>query len=263
MKADDSGKYLRGKENAMNHLNTIVLFVMGTACGSLITCVSDRIIADEDWIRGRSHCDHCRHVLRPLDLIPVLSWILLKGRCRYCHEKIPVHSTVIEILTGVLFVLLYLKEKKWNPMLFRNLILVVLCMGISLIDWKKMIIPDGFIIAGIMNWLSFAFVSRDCIQYCIDGITGAILISGMVLSIALIMNRILGRESLGGGDLKLLFVISLYTGAFAGMLVLFLSCLSGLFCILAMKRDRIPFAPSICLAAYLVFLVGKEMTALF
>ncbi|MBR4162691.1 MAG: prepilin peptidase, partial [Solobacterium sp.] len=148
---------------------SVFLFITGTVFGSFITCTAYRIAAGEDWTKGRSHCDNCGHVLNAQDLVPVLSYLFLKGKCRYCGTKIPPDSTIVEILTGILFVLMFLKDCTLDLILLRNLILVVLCIGLSLVDLQKYIIPDGFVLAGIVNWAVFGIFSSDWKAYYLSG----------------------------------------------------------------------------------------------
>ncbi len=87
----------------------LVIFMIGTCFGSFISCMSHRYMTHES-ILGRSHCDYCGHTLHVLDLIPVLSYILLKGQCRYCHHKLNKSLLVHELIAGFLFVLFYIHD---------------------------------------------------------------------------------------------------------------------------------------------------------
>ena len=87
----------------------LLIFMIGTCFGSFISCMSYRYITHES-ILGRSHCDYCGHTLHVLDLIPVLSYILLKGQCRYCHHKLNKSLLVHELTAGFLFVLFYIHD---------------------------------------------------------------------------------------------------------------------------------------------------------
>ena len=85
-----------------------LLFMSGASLGSFAYCAAIRIVRKEDWTRGRSHCDACGHTLSFFDLIPVFSYMFLKGRCRYCHARIPLSSLLSEVTGGILSVLLYI-----------------------------------------------------------------------------------------------------------------------------------------------------------
>src|SRR5581483_4356225 len=83
------------------------LAMLGLVFGSFVNALVDRIHAKQSWVKGRSHCDHCNHVLGPLDLIPLISWLSLGGKCRYCKKPISSHNPLIELATGLWFVLSY------------------------------------------------------------------------------------------------------------------------------------------------------------
>src|SRR3989344_3248327 len=87
-------------------MSSIFLFIFGTAIGSFLNVLIDRLPREES-IMGRSHCEYCKKILSPIDLIPVLSFLFLKGKCRYCGKKLSLQYPGIEILTGVLFVLIF------------------------------------------------------------------------------------------------------------------------------------------------------------
>ena len=87
----------------------LLLFMIGTCFGSFISCMSHRYMTHES-ILGRSHCDYCGHTLHVFDLIPVLSYILLKGQCRYCHHKLDMSLLVHELTAGFLFILFYIHD---------------------------------------------------------------------------------------------------------------------------------------------------------
>ena len=235
---------------------SFILFIFGTVFGSFINCVAGRIVEGRDWIRGKSICESCKHELEPLDLIPVLSYIFLKGKCRYCGTKLSPRYMLTELFLGTCFVLCFLSRKTVDYRLFRDLILIVILLGLSLVDLDSYIIPDGFIIAGIINWLVSIFFVKDRLSYVKSGLIGAFAISGGVLILSLIMDKILGKETLGGGDIKLLFMVCLYTGTYKGLFLLFLSCVIGLLFVLLLKKEKIPFGPSISMAVFVVMLCG-------
>lgn len=244
-------------DNILLAFVSAVLFILGTIFGSFINCTAGRIVAGEDWIRGKSHCEHCNHELGVLDLVPVLSYVFLGGRCRYCHTRLPIRYLLSEILMGILFVWRFLRFGILDYMLARDLVFIAILFGLSLVDLDSYIIPDGFIIAGIVNWLLAVFFVSDRKDYLLRGLAGGLLIGGMVLCLSLVMDKILKKESLGGGDVKLLFMVCLYTGAFQGLFLLFLSCVTGLLFVILLKERKIAFGPSISIAAFVVLLYGQ------
>jgi len=236
----------------------VLLFVLGAVLGSFINCSAFRIVRGEDFVKGRSHCPSCGHELGTLDLIPVLSWLMLGGKCRYCGTKISPRYFLTETLCGVCFVLVGLHYRTMDPYIIRDCALVVILLGLSLVDLDIYEIPDGFQIAGIINWLIFLpFAEEGWLSALKSGLLGAVCIGGGILLISLIMDKVLGRESLGGGDVKLLFVVSLYLGLAGGLLNLIVSCIIGLLFVVILHKDRIPFGPSISIATFITLLIGS------
>ena len=236
-----------------------VLFCFGTVFGSAINCMASRIVANESWVSGKSHCEHCGHELGFFDLFPVLSYVFLGGKCRYCHKHISARYVLVEIFCGLSFVLLFLRNRTLDYTLLEYIILTIILFGLSLVDLDSYIIPDGFIIAGIINWLIFGLFATDKKAYYLSGLIGGFCIGGFILVMSLVMDHILKKESLGGGDIKLLFIVCLYTGPFKGLLLLFLSCLIGLFFVVLLKERKIAFGPSISIATFLVLLYGDRL----
>ena len=150
-------------------MSNLFLFIFGTAIGSFLNVLIDRLPREES-INGRSHCEYCKKTLSPLDLIPVLSFILLKGRCRYCHKRLSVQYPLIELLTGTIFVWVFVSfivipskegiqnvldsRLRGNDFIISNLIQLVIYLSmvsclivIFFIDLKNQIIPDEMQIA--------------------------------------------------------------------------------------------------------------------
>jgi leader peptidase (prepilin peptidase)/N-methyltransferase len=253
---------------------SILTFILGSVFGSFINCVAWRISHHEKWWTGRSHCAVCNHPLGILDLIPVFSWICLRGRCRYCGEKISPRYMLTEIFSGGAFLGLLFYYGDLNLMFFRSLGLFVVLLGLSLVDLESYEIPDGFIIFGIVWWLFFqildavgktakssggfrfsAFFNEflgSSYMNLLAGFTFALAL----LVLSLIMDRVLKKESLGGGDIKLLFMANLYLGFGSGLFALILACLIGLLFVAVLKKSKIPFGPSISMATMIGLLAG-------
>ena len=234
-------------------IKIFLLFGLGSIAGSFYHCMAMRIINGEDWKSGRSHCDLCGHVLTVGDLIPIISFLLLKGRCRYCREKLSFKYLLIEVFLGFIYVLTYLCFQSINISLFCLLNLFGLLLGLSLVDLETDIIPDGFIIMGVINWFISAIFCLN-LRYAIWRTVEAFLLAGMVYLLAWLMNKINKKENFGGGDIKLIFVIGLYTGFYYGVWVLLGSCLIGLVYVLRVKKRRIPFGPFLSVSAMFVLL---------
>ena len=159
-------------------MSNIFLFFLGTIIGSFLNVLIDRLPREES-IMGRSHCDHCKKTLSPIDLIPVLSFLFLKGKCRYCGKKLSLQYPGIEILTGVLFVLIYNFK-----FLISNYAIVSCLIVIFFIDLKKQIIPDEMQITLFVTVL---------LSKIIMGITGTALgytiVEGLVVLLPILQKK--------------------------------------------------------------------------
>ncbi len=234
-----------------------ITFLFGACIGSFTDCMVWRIMNHESVWRGRSHCDTCNHPLGIMDLIPIFSFLLSRGRCRYCKDKISCESTLVECFLGMAFVALMVRFDV-SVMAFRSMAFVTILTGLSLIDLKTFEIPDRFHYAAILLFLGTFFLHpyRESLYGLL---TGCIFSCGM-LFLSLLFDRINGTESLGGGDIKLFFIIGLFLQhPFLGLLHLILSCCLGLAFSLYIKKERIPFGPSISLAAFITLLFGEPL----
>lgn len=228
----------------------VLAFILGSVFGSFLNCVSDRIIAHEKWWTGRSKCDACGHELGILDLFPVFSYLFLKGKCRYCGTKLSSTYMFSELGLGILFVVMVLVHGTLDLTLLKDLGLVTCLYGLSLSDLKSYEIPDGFILTGIIWWLLFGFDPK--------GLAAGSVIAGSVLLLSLLMDKILKKESMGGGDIKLFFVVGLYLGLYGSLFNLILACLFGLLLVVILKKNKIPFGPAIAMATYISLLYGSQ-----
>lgn len=206
-------------------LKYLFIFFIGTILGSFLNCLSDRYLYKE--YKGRSSCDNCKHILSFLDLIPIFSFLFLKGRCKYCGHIINKSYLISELVLGIIFVLAYKKI---------DLFFITILYGLSLCDIKYYEIPDYYIVLGLIYY----FINNGFTNFI-----SSFLIALFVLLISLLMNKIYKKECLGGGDIKLLLLVNLYLKGILGVYNLFISCLLALIFILIFKKDKIYFGPFI------------------
>ena len=191
--------------------------VLGLVMGSFLNCLAWRLVHGESVWKGRSHCAVCNHPLAPLDLVPVLSWLFLRGRCRYCGERIAARYMAAELLCGLFFMSMVAVYGLTVHALALCALGCIL-LGLSLVDLETYTIPNGFIIAGIAVWVaSFAFYGVDLsamglgslmlafagsplAAVLLDGLLGAFVVAGCLLALSLVFDKVMGRRSLGGGD---------------------------------------------------------------
>lgn len=240
----------------------ILAFAFGAVFGSFLNCAAWRIAHGESFLKGRSHCPACGHTLSAPDLIPIFSWIFLRGKCRYCKSKISPRYMLTELFFAVISVLSLLR---WDlsPEYIRNMVFACCLFCLSLVDLECYEIPDGTLIISVLAWfVALPFVGMESRTVLIHILTG-IGYGGGMLGLTLLFDRILGKETMGGGDIKLFAVTGLYLGAAASLFALFFSCILGLLMGAVRKAQnkemRIPFGPSIAMASYAMMLYGDRL----
>lgn len=243
----------------------ILLFLFGACMGSFITCAAGRYIAKESVLKGRSHCPVCGKTLGPLELIPIFSYLFLRGRCRGCGAPIPVRCFFTELITGALYLVVFLRYGITFVTL-EYLILFSVLLAIALIDCDTSEIPDGLNLSGVLVFLAFYYPHGDLAARAQDAALGAVIYGGGMLLLSLFMDLLLKRETLGGGDVKLFAMLGLYTGVAKGVVMILLACVAGLLLSLRMKKGRqkeFPFGPAISVAAIVTLLFGQEIVNLY
>lgn len=237
----------------------VVAAALGAVAASFLTCAAGRIVAGESFLRGRSHCDGCGHVLGPADLVPVFSYLFLKGRCRYCGAKVPARCLALELGFAAVSVLCLLRFDL-TALCVRNWLFLCCLLLLALVDWDSFIIPDGCHVAAVLIWLAaLPFLGWDWGEIGRHVLAAAVFGGGM-LGASLLMDKLLGRDSLGGGDIKLFAVVGLYLGFVGTLLCLILACVLGLVLVAARRSEKsqpVPFGPSIALSCAAVLLYGQ------
>ena len=244
-------------------IEIILIFILGLIVGSFSNVCIYRIPRNESIIYPASHCPKCRSKIKPVDNIPLLSFILLKGRCRNCKSKISIQYPIVELLTGLIYLIIYLIY----GLSIQSLIYIILSSAliiIAFIDLNEQIVPDvislpgiviGFIISFFVPYISF-----------INSALGVVVGGGIILIIGLAGSVIFKKEAMGGGDVKLAAMI----GAFLGwryiiislFLGFFLGALAGIFLIISKiksREDTVPFGPFIVLGSFITLLWGEKI----
>ena len=186
-----------------------ITFILGCCLGSFADCAAVRLVSGQSVLSGRSHCDSCGHVLGVLDLFPVLSWLLLKGKCRYCGAKIPPESFITELIAGIGCCLVVYRYDL-SVMSLQGILLGLILLIVSLTDLHSWIIPDRLHVAGVLVFLATTVFMPDPLHNILRGLLLGIALGGGMLVLSLLFDRLTGKERLGGGDIKLFFMTVLY-----------------------------------------------------
>jgi len=196
-----------------------IIFLFGTVIGSFLNVLILRIPRGEEFVKTRSHCMSCGHQLAWYDNIPLVSWLALGGRCRYCREKISPQYPIIEAANGLLAVLCFLVKGFSADALILSLSASAL-LALSVIDFRTYEIPFGFqIYLGILGLANVALHYGDWANY---------VIGFFAVSIFLLLIQVLSKgRAIGGGDVKLMAVCGLILGWRNVILAFFLGCILG------------------------------------
>ena len=229
--------------------------------GSFYTVVGLRLPKNEKFLTGRSHCDSCNHDLSLLDMVPILSYLLLRKKCRYCKAKIDGLSTYMELFTGVLFSLAYYAFGISGEF-FIALGIISMLVIISVSDIRYYTIPDEILIFFSGYFLIVNTIVNGVMTSLLHILFGLVLF-GFMYAIMLLGNLLFKKETLGGGDIKLMFVIGLVINPFLGIVVIFLASFLALpisLIILWKKKENlVPFGPFLLTSFLFLYFTKIDM----
>lgn len=234
---------------------TIVVFIFGIVLGSFYNVVAYRLPKGESLIKPASHCPKCNHQLGASELVPIFSYLFLGGKCKNCKCKISPFYTIFELITGLLFVLSYLIFE-FSIDFYIAIIFSSMAVIVFISDYQTMIIPDEVLIIASILLAVCMFIKGGF------PLLGESLLSGIIAFGGMFLIKILGdflfkKESMGGGDIKLLFVLGLVIGFEMAITSIFLAAFIALpvsLIILFIKKSNvIPFGPFLCISALIIF----------
>lgn len=257
----------------MEILLIIIIFVLGLCFGSFVnmlvyrTAVKYRLMKGDHKSRpyneSRSFCDYCGKQLKWYENVPVVSWLVLKRKTKCCHKKLPVSYPIVELGTGILFVinfqfLISNDQLNWLTVLLSSIIVVLLVFN-AVFDWKYMILPDFgtiiLVICGlILIWASHASP--------VQNILSALVAAGFLL----ILNLITKGKGMGMGDVKLAMFMGLFLG-YPKIIVVFyvafiVGAIYGLILMIfkkAKKKSQVPFGPFLILGTMVTWWWGEQI----
>jgi leader peptidase (prepilin peptidase)/N-methyltransferase len=242
-----------------NVIILIYIFILGTCIGSFLNVCIYRIPKEESIATPPSHCGSCGTTLKALDLIPILSYLILRGKCRYCGEKISFRYPFIELITGVLVTAVYMNYGL-NFMFIKYSILIILLILIGMIDLDTTDVYFKTTLTGIMFGIVFLIYGYYLGYGLMDFILGAALGGGTITAIILL------TKGMGFGDAEICLLVGLFLGFKLTLLMLFISFVAGgligvlliLFKIKS-RKDYIPFGPFIALGAIATVFLGDKI----
>ena len=238
-------------------METALVFVFGLVWGSFANAALWRLAKKKNILRERSECVHCHRKLGFFDLIPVLSFLLLRGRCRYCRRKISWQYPVVEFIFGLAILFIYRYSGGLAEAIFLAGIFLVTFL-IFVYDLKFLIIPDVLVVLGLVWILLGGFWLAPPLA------PDAVWIALAVFLFFFLMHKFSRGRWVGGGDAKLGFLLGLWLGWPLGILGLFAAYIMGAITgvgLMAFKKvtlkSQIPFGPFLIAGAWIVFLWGE------
>lgn len=246
----------------MTTIVTICWFILGLCMGSFFHVVGYRLPKNESILKPKySYCPTCGKRLEKLDLIPVISYILSLGKCRHCKEKISIFYPVVEVLTGLLFALCF-HMFNYSYEFYIGIVLSSLFIIILVSDITYFIIPDEILIIASILLIILKLIFVGVKGTLLSVLSGGLMFIVMYL-IMLLGNFLFKKESLGGADIKLMFISGFILGPFNSLLVIFLSSIIALplaIILCAVNNERmIPYGPFLTLSTFVLFILKLDV----
>lgn len=247
----------------MTAFGLVFLAAFGLLMGSFLNVCISRLPAGESIVSPRSRCPSCRTPIAWYDNVPVLSFLLLGGRCRACHARISLRYPVVEIITSVAFVLQGVSFGDHPSLLASRLVLTALLVALFGTDLETQRLPNVLTLPGIVVGVAFSLWLPPGLGASLIGLA---LGAGVLLAIRWGWARATGVEAMGLGDVKMLAMVGAFLGWRQVWVVLFLASIAGALVGVALAvtgrrslQSRLPFGTFLALAAFAASLVGGQL----
>ena len=247
--------------------NCSMIFIIGLIFGSFYNVVGYRLPNNMSIVFPASHCPKCNHKLKFYELIPVFSYMFLKGKCKSCKEKISLFYPLFELLTGILFLLSYLVFGFTFEFLI-SIVFISILIIVSISDLKYYIIPDEVLIVGSIIIIILLLINSFINDISLfTGVLMPILNGGASFALLYLFkffgDLLFQKECLGGGDIKLLFVIGLVIGFDMSIVCIFIASFIALplsiVSLIKNNNNILPFGPYLSVAAIIILLTNLNL----
>ena len=251
----------------MQYAVPIIVFIFGAVIGSFLNVCIYRMPRSKSIVTPGSFCPNCEKPIKFYDNVPIISYIILGGKCRHCGAKISLRYPFVELLTAAIFLMIY---RRWGLSyeLFIQMFFVSLLIAVTFIDYDFQIIPDILSIGGLIAGIAISFI-RPNFRF-LDALYGVLLGGGVLFVIAYGYQLITKREGMGGGDIKLLAMIGAFTGLKGVLFSLIGGSLIGTIVgipLMLIKKENtkyaIPFGPFLSLSALIFLFFGERIVYKF
>ena len=242
----------------------LLFFVIGTIFGSFYNVVGYRIPKGESLLYPSSHCTKCNHKLSSLELIPILSFLILGGKCKNCRTKISWFYPIFELFSGVLFMLSYMSFGFTLDCLLA-IVFISMLLIVIISDYQTMTIPDSVLIVFsiMIIIIKFFIVGLSGVGISILNAIGSFI---FMLLLKLFGDFLFKKESMGGGDIKLLAVFGLMFGFPMSIISVFIAAIIGFPTSLMILKNKssheIPFGPFLAISAIIIVLLKLDINTI-
>ncbi len=241
-------------------LTYFFIFLVGASFGSFFNVCIYRIPFKKSIVFPASCCPQCGHKIKPLYNIPILSYILLKGRCKNCNTKIHWFYLVVEIITPVIFLLLFiLNDNQFSIIFFKYLLLLSVSLIIFFIDLFHKIIPDILSLPLIVIGVLFSIFPQTDVNFK-SSLFGSLFGFVIFLIVALLFRTITKKDGLGGGDIKYITAIGSFCGLQGSIFTIILSSGLGLITLMIIRHNlkkEFPFGPFLVAGTFIYVFLGQ------
>ncbi len=243
----------------------IGLFVLGTIFGSFYNVVAYRVSKGISIVFPSSHCPNCGHKLKAWELIPIFSFLLQKGKCTDCKTKISWFYPLSEMICGTLFVLAYLSFGISFELLIA-LTYISMIVIVILSDFYYMIIEDSVLLVFSLLLIIETFFIKG-FDVLLSSLINGLIAGAIMLLIKLFGDLVFRKESMGGGDIKLMLVIGFLIGWDMSIITIFVSAFLAfpvaLIILKSKNNHEIPYGPFLSIASLIIYLTHFDIVALF
>jgi leader peptidase (prepilin peptidase)/N-methyltransferase len=246
----------------------LFVFMAGLVIGSFLNVLIYRLPREQQFVKGRSVCPYCGQTIKWYHNIPLLSYLILRGKCAYCRKPISFRYPLVELLNGIGY-LYFFWEQGWSIDLGIFAFLTSVLIVIFFIDLDHQIIPDTITLPGIALGLGVSLVSGGVSP--LQSLIGTLVGGGSLYLVALLGDWLFKKESMGGGDIKLAAMLGAFLGWQKVLFIFLASAVIGLLVSIAimffsakLRQTRVvPFGPFIALAALVAIVWGDSLIAFY
>ena len=239
----------------------VLVFVLGCAIGSFLNVLIIRIPKDESVAFPASHCVHCNTPLKPWHNIPVVSWLFLRGKCAFCGGPISVQYPLVELLSGIVFLAVFLKLGITLPAL-GVAVAFLLLLTLSVIDFYHKMVPDSLNLSA----LTLAIISAYTLPMLVDNFVNALIFAGGFSLLRFYLSYIIKKEAMGEADIMIAATMGALLGVKLTLAAIFLSAVLALPAMLLLRNEteeskQVPFIPFLAMATWIVYMFDSSVNA--